>query len=236
MSGTTDLLPDKAKQKAKEPEGPGHSRPGTYITGFCGLGNHEGSKNLSPSGAVMRACNVGGRADAGRLGIIICNCSCHDMTREMEQMTGRQIPPIVINRTTPSLDRLLRESSIATGSAGTSGSVAPGRPSVVTASGARFVATPTGRAAKGQLEEQVRHAVSVQVSAAGEDMIAMLGLTPETLSKMIDKENPPSTGAVYSVLKRWEGHNLVELGEKPFRFVRFTDRGKRELFRAPRKA
>ena len=201
-------------------------------TGFCGIGNHEGTKNVSPSGAVMRSCNVGGRSDAGRVGIIVCVCECHNMTREMEQMTGREIPPLMINRTTPSLDRLLRESAVGPTPAGTGGSGDPGRPTVAVASGARFVATPTGRAAKGQLEEQVRHAVCVQVTAAGDDMIRLLGLSPDMLAKMIDKDSPPSTGAVYSVLKRWESQALVELGEKPFRFLAFTERGKRELYRA----
>lgn len=62
-------------------------------------------------------------------------------------------------------------------------------------------------------------------------MIAMLGLSPKTLAAMIDPENPPSTGAIYSVLKRWEGAAQVDMAESPVRFIRFTAKGKRDLFR-----
>lgn len=203
----------------------------TYISGFCGIGSHEGAKNLSPSGQVLKSCPQGGRFDGGRLGVMICTCTCHDVTRQMESLTGIQVPALEINRTTPSLDRLLREVNGAAG-----GGKAPGigvidGPSVTVASGARFAVTPTGRAARGQLEEQVRYAICVQVKAGGDEMIALLGLSPATLAAMIDKENPPSTGAIYSVLKRWESNGMVELAESPFRFIRFTERGKRELFR-----
>jgi hypothetical protein len=201
-------------------------------TGFCGIGNHEGSKNKTANGAVLRACVIGGRTDAGKVGIIVCICDCHDMAREMEAMSGVQIPPVLVNRTPPRLGSLLGLAPRTTGGTGTSGTGDVGRPSVVLPSGARFVATPTGRAAKGQLEEQVRHFVSVQVSAAGDEMIAMLGLQPGTIAKGINVDSPPSTGAVYSVLKRWEAAAMVELRDGPFAFVRFTERGKRELFRA----
>jgi hypothetical protein len=202
-----------------------------YVTGWCGSGNHENTKNLSSSGQVMRACPMGGRYDAGRLGEIICTCNCHESSRAMEDMSGIKLPATIINRQTPSLGRLLRAPGIGTGADGSAVSGDPSRSTVAVASGAVFVATPTGRAARGQLEEQVRHAISVQVKMAGEEMIAMLGLNPSTLAAMIDKDNPPSTGAIYSVLKRWEGQALVDLGQSPFRFLRFTDRGKRDLLR-----
>jgi hypothetical protein len=202
-----------------------------YVTGFCGIGNHEGSQNKSPSGAIMKACPLGGVILADRIGELVCTCECHDLSRQMESLTGIQLPRPIINRQTPSLDRLLRETAVGTGGAKAPGIGDPNRPTVAVASGARFAVTPTGRAARGQLEEQVRHVLCTQIKAAGVDMIAALGLTPSTISLAIDKENPPSTGAIYSVLKRWEGAVLVELAEGPFRFIKFTDRGTRELVR-----
>lgn len=202
-----------------------------YVSGFCGIGSHEGARNLSPSGVQLKSCSQGGRFEAEKLGTIVCTCSCHDVTRQMESMTGIQVPSPIINRIAPSLSRILRESTRSTdGAKGGVGRVIDG-PSVTVASGARFAVTPTGRAARGQLEEQVRYAVSSQVRAGGDDMIAMLGLSPGLIANLINKDNPPSTGAIYSVLKRWEGSALVELGESPFRFLRFTDKGKRDLFR-----
>jgi hypothetical protein len=156
------------------------------------------------------------------------------MTREMEEMTGVQFPPMLINQNPPIKGIYLHLPHGTTGDGGTSGSGDGGRPAVVLPSGARFASTPTGRAARGQLEEQVRHFICTQIHAAGEDMIKLLGLQPMTISKGISREDPPSTGAVYSVLKRWESANLVDLDENPFRFVGFTERGKRELYRAPR--
>lgn len=202
-----------------------------YISGFCAIGSHEGTSPLSPSGKQLKTCNLGGRADAGRAGMIICTCECHTMTREMEIMTGVEIPPAVINRQLISPGNLLgyRRDDAPTGKAPGGGDV--NTPSVVLESGARFAVTPTGRAARGQLEEQVRIAVCTQVKAAGEDMIASLGLTPQLLAGMISKDSPPSTGAIYSVLKRWEAQAYVTLGESPFRFIGFTDLGKRTLLR-----
>lgn len=211
----------------------------TYVTGFCGIGSHENAPLISPSGKPLRACPVGGRLEAtdGRgervLGEIICVCACHDMSRQMEELSGTKFPIFSSRRASPALSRL---GLLSPGANGTDGATAAGsvnveRPTVVVPSGARFAVTPTGRAARGQLEELVRHYVCQQVKAAGEDMIAMLGLTTQFLSLLIDKDSPPSTGAIHAVLKRWEGANYIDLAESPVRFVRFTERGKRELFR-----
>lgn len=203
----------------------------TYVTGFCGIGAHEAQTVKSESGAVLKSCPPGGRFSADRIGQILCMCECHDTTRELEELTKVQFPATIINRQTPALSRALHVPSGTTGSDGAPVSGQAGRPTVVVASGRTFVATPSGRAQRGQLEEQVRHACEQQVKFGGADMIALLGLRPETLALMIDRENPPSTGAIYSVLKRWERTAFVELAADPFRFVRFTPLGERNLVR-----
>jgi hypothetical protein len=209
-----------------------------YVTGFCGIGSHEGLKIKSPSGALLKTCPVGGRVEMygyndRHIGTAECTCECHDMSRQMEDMSGIKFPSRDSVKESSPLSGLgyLRAAGDGTNPDGSGRSVDPDAPSVVVASGARFAVTPTGRSARGQLEEQVRHVVSVQVKAAGEEMIAMLGLTPTMIGLAIDKENPPSSGAIYAVLKRWEGSAMVDLGEKPFRFLRFTDRGKRDLLK-----
>lgn len=213
--------------------------PSIYVTGFCGIGSHENSPLISPSGKTLRACPVGGRIE-GTNGMgrpigedILCTCLCHSTSREMETLTGVKFPAFSAGRTSPALSRLglLSAGGVGTNTGKATGSVDMERPTVAVASGARFAVTPTGRAARGQLEEQVRYHICRQVRQAGEDMIALLGLNPTMLAKMIDAEDPPSTGAIHAVLKRWDNACLVELGESPFRFIRFTDRGKRDLFR-----
>ena len=207
--------------------------PSVYRSGFCSLRSHENTKLFSPSGVALKACPVGGRFDMGREygGIAECTCECHQMSRQMEQLSGVKFPVLNPRREGAPLSKLglLSPGGVGTGHANGVGTVDPDRPTVVVASGARFAVTPTGRAARGQLEEQVRYAINTQIKAAGEDMIKILGLTPGVIATMIDKDDPPSTGAIYSVLKRWENNVFVELGESPFRFLCMTDRGKREL-------
>jgi hypothetical protein len=203
-----------------------------YVTGFCGVGAHEGVELKSPSGAVLRSCTMGGRYDANlKSGMIVCTCSCHDMSREMEQLTGQTLPPVLTNRTPPRLGSLLGLPGRSTGGLNEPGTDDMTTASVAVASGARFAVTPTGRAARGQLEEQVRYVIEERVKAAGHDLIALVGLTTGAIMLAIDRDNPPSSGAVYSVLKRWSGANLIDIAESPYRFLRYTDRGKRELFR-----
>jgi hypothetical protein len=151
----------------------------------------------------------------------------------MEEMSGIKFPARNSIRDSSPLSGLglLRTPGNGTDDAKAGGSVDDGRPTVVVASGAMFAVTPTGRAARGQLEEQVRHVVCTQVKAAGKEMIAILGLTPATIGIMIDREDPPSSGAIHAVLKRWEGQAMVDLGESPFRFIGFTQRGERDLLR-----
>lgn len=221
----------KAKPIARKEES-------SYQSGFCTIGSHEGTKPLSPSGLLLKTCPIGGRFEMIGLGDKMigeaeCTCSCHAMSRQMEDLSGIRFPTRNSIRDSSPLSGLglLRATSNATDDARAAGSDHDGRPTVTVASGATFAVTPSGRAARGQLEDQVRHVVTTQVKAAGAEMIAVLGLMPSTIGMMIDKDNPPSSGAIYAVLKRWEGHALVDLAESPFRFVRFTERGARDLLR-----
>jgi hypothetical protein len=222
--------PKMAMKKATEPS--------NYQSGFCGIGSHENSKAVSPSGKPLKTCPVGGRIDMitvgdRNLGEAVCECDCHTMSRKMEEMSGVKFPARNSIKDSSPLSTLglLRGHGAGTDGHKGPGTVDDGRPTVTVASGARFAETPTGRAARGQLEEQVRYAVCTQVKAAGHEMIAILGLTPKLIGDIINREDPPSSGAIYAVLKRWDSANLIDMAESPVRFVRFTDRGKRDLFK-----
>lgn len=209
--------------------------PSVYQSGFCSLGSHENTKPVSPSGKPLRTCPVGGKFAYPwkEGGDVACTCDCHAMTRQLEELTGVQFPAFDSRKTSSPLSGLALLDGALDGTDRLQQRLSPraDRPSVTTTSGVRFAATPTGRAARGQLEEEVRTVICAQVKAAGEDMIAMLGLTPDTISQAISRDDPPSTGAVYAILKRWDGRVQVELAERPFRFIKFTDKGKRDLFR-----
>jgi hypothetical protein len=221
----------KAKPIAKKEES-------SYQSGFCTVGSHENTQNKGPSGAILKACPVAGRFEMfgynqRMIGVAECTCFCHVMSRQMEELSGVKFPVRSSIRDGSALSGLglLGTTSPYTNTGKAAVSDEASRPTVAVASGATFVATPSGRAARGQLEEQVRHVISVQVNAGGSEMIAMLGLMPSTLGLMIDADDPPSSGAIYAVLKRWEKQALVDLAESPFRFVRFTERGTRDLLR-----
>lgn len=100
-------------------------------------------------------------------------------------------------------------------------SLAPG---VVPATMARpFVPTPSGRAARGQLEYQVKEAC---------DWWAVLTstqpCTPSWISEQIHLKEDikhPSHGAINSVLERWVALGFAVVDKKPTRFMRYTEEG-----------
>lgn len=57
--------------------------PSVYVSGFCTIGNCEGTEHKSPSGKEMKACpgaiNFMGNP-------IICTHECHMLSRELENM------------------------------------------------------------------------------------------------------------------------------------------------------
>lgn len=86
-----------------------------------------------------------------------------------------------------------------------------------------FAPTPSGRAARGELESQVYEVV-------GEWMIQPEGLcTPQFVSDEIARVQhvaPPSTGAISAVFDRWVAYGYAVTAKKPVRLVGLTDEGK----------
>jgi hypothetical protein len=94
-----------------------------------------------------------------------------------------------------------------------------------------FAPTASGRAARGELEERVRMVIK-GMYAAGDQGIAIVqtfGMQPSTIGSAINAEKPPSDGAIYSILDKWEKSGLAILERKPFRLVGLTDRGRKDL-------
>lgn len=86
-----------------------------------------------------------------------------------------------------------------------------------------FEPTPTGRAARGELEDKVRLAI---IKVYGFE-----GLTPDTIAVLVNKDDPPSVGAIHAILTRWEEKGLAIIARKPMRFVEFSELGRAHLMR-----
>lgn len=188
-----------------------------YQTGFCSSGFCFGTKKYSPSGVLHKTCQwkyeYRGKA-------IVCQCSCHaefqemlDMITQMAAENGGdaawamptipelQKPPVVIDDRPRPTPLTLRPLDLP------------------------FQPTPTGRAARGELEENVRRVVKTLHLNFPE------GMTTDNIGAMIDRQNPPSTGAVHAVITRWESQGFCTTERRPFRIVSITERGERVILR-----
>lgn len=192
-------------------------------TGFCSDGRHEGLKIKSYTGSPMPTCTFWRT----------CGCDCHlaydkmfamsNMERQAVDNSGYSVdrggfaPLEIIVHETPSP---LSNAPVASDGP-VYQSPAPGvLPAVLARS---FAPTPTGRAARGELEYDVKQAVDTFI-IENEDGFC----TPAWISTEIGKTKgfaPPSTGAVTAVLERWQIYGFALLGKKPTRFVMYTEEG-----------
>lgn len=207
------------------------------VSGFCDTGSHEGTARLSPGGSLLVPCKQTYHVHSGhKILTFVCTCDCHKDFNEIRQMMAMM--KATHDGNDAILDAPILQEIPAPTVGGTSGvtpvtaTPAPFAPVVGTSLRPTIPAkpvektfdpTPTGRAARGQLEEKVRIVVAqLHELAAGM-------LTPKMIAGRINKDSPPSQGAVHAVLIRWEQRGLVELAKNPFRFEKFTDLGKRQL-------
>lgn len=187
-----------------------------YVTGHCSVGNCYKTNNLSNDGKrMLPSCQW---KYEYRDKLIVCTHSCHTEYAEMiELIRGMQSDD---GTPLPLPDRLREAANYVARIDDRPGRLAA--PIVPIPAGPReFTPTPSGRAAKGELEENVRKAI-----------ISVLGfpeITPNTLAFLIDPEDPPSVGAIHAVFRRWESKGLCTVHDKPFRFGEFTELGNQIL-------
>lgn len=198
-----------------------------YMSGFCGIGSHEGTRPKSPSGVPMKTCNpvltyMGKTWN--------CGCRCHSDLDKMFEMTGMERTlqenpeyiPAKITAWMPSPEERLA-SSIAASPVPTRIIESPA-PALAPATVARdYTPTASGRAGRGQLELWVKLACDEWLLEMPEDRC-----TPGWLSRKIaamQGVGEPSQGAIDSVLKRWVGFGFATMGSKPTRFTGYTVEG-----------
>lgn len=224
--------------------------PSQYITGFCATGQHEKTTLLSPKGLKLRPCQGTylvhvGASIFGTVREIVCTCDCHKAFREIAEMLALMDNMHGFGGSVADVG--LKENPTPTVMAPAAvlpapGIVAPLAP-VMAAPDAtpteqpaqllpfqrvalkEFKPTPTGRAARGQLEDQIRQVVKKYHE------LASGMLTPEMIGRFINKEKPPSNGAIHACLTRWSERGWVTVERKPFRLGVITEGGKPHILK-----
>lgn len=187
-----------------------------YKTGFCGNGFCEGTRPKSPSGLPMKVC----------VAIEICNCDCHSKITKMYQITGTdrviQQNPDYVPYVGPDLSWIQDERIPPAPFVPPQ----PFTPRTVEEGVAANVATGDGprpdrhNRLRGWLENEVKDICDrYMVGEISES------LTPKAVGLWIDKENPPSAGAVGAVFERWSKMGFAQINKHPVRFVSYTVKG-----------
>lgn len=198
------------------------------VTGFCDSGWHEGTKATDWRGRPAGTCKF----------FQTCPCECHNEIGKLFELTGTErilvdssgyVPDLGgfvmpdVGMDDPSFIRA--DSDPASGLQEARDSTASGLESVAgTPAPARFAPTPTGRAARGQLEWWVHEQVRIW-TVEGYDFAC----TPVWISKEIGRDqgiDPPSVGAISAVFERWSNLGFAIIEKKPTRFAGLTEDGK----------
>lgn len=195
-----------------------------YKTGFCQNGNCEGTAKRTVSGKPFATCKWWKR----------CPCDCHKTYDTMFSMSDMERQVVDNSGYSPDLGEFkmptLEERIAAIAS---SMALSPTRPVVIESPAPEtvpvtlartFAPTRSGRAARGELAQWVKTEVDIWV-------VDQPGYkcTPAYVAEAIAKTQgfgkPPSVGAVDAVFKRWERIGFAEIGRKPTRFLKYTDKG-----------
>jgi hypothetical protein len=193
---------------------------GGYRTGHCIAGNHFGTKNLSPGGALLPSCNSGGT----------CKCRCHPEVQDEEMLAfiastlGDEA--VAALPTAPALNgptvpiTLPEAVPVLVMPADADVPTAPGLPP----NHADDIPEQleSGRRARGSLDFEVKTACDKYLTVYG---TGTNGLTPQVCAKMIDADSPPSSGAVDAVWRRWVSLGFAVMGSKPVHFAGYTAEG-----------
>lgn len=186
-----------------------------HLTGFCGVGQHEGTKPRGHNGKPLKVCEFWQ----------VCTCDCHKQITAMFEMSGRERVPVPNPEYVPyQRDFWMPSDDPDFGLPEAHPDVAEGGQLVVT--DRQVQVTEGGRTRKGDLEYAVqRVCLDWNVEKAEYCTVKYISETVfANESAALDK--PPSLGAVAAVLSRWEKYGYALLGTKPVRFVMLTPQGR----------
>lgn len=191
-----------------------------YRTGFCGQGQCEGTKARNYRGQPLSTCKA----------IYNCPCECHDELSKLFKLTGEERQVVDVSGYVPDFGGFVMPDvgplTVSSNNDGTPAptiieSPAPGR--VPTRIAKPFDPTPSGRAARGELESWVEEFCDIWLVEQDVEHC-----TPTYLSEEIGRSKgitPPSVGAIDAVFKRWVQLGFAVTGRKPTRFIEYTEEG-----------
>lgn len=193
-------------------------------SGFCSIGHHEGGRYPGPSGKLNKTCTM----------IDSCTCdepNCHLFFNKLFNDSGMERVAVDNSGYEPGhLGFVLPEPEIVAAPSVLSTVGVPDTPDALESVAPGLVPprkrhaydpTQSGRAARGQLEDQVNEVCSTWVVEQ-----IKLPCTPVYISEEIARKEgikAPSTGAIAAVFDRWERIGYAVIGKKPTRFLQYTE-------------
>lgn len=211
-----------------------------YKSGWCENKQCEGTKPVNWRGTPMRICHLWEKCPCECHALITQMCEMADMERILPEQSAEYLAYMREQRAgligPAELD--LFDSPVLSSDDGTPAHPDTSDPTTVPARDAEghvstleylapgpvFTATPTGRRARGQLEEDVREVCE----EFARDVYEWEHCTPKNVAERIAKKyaiEPPSTGAINAVWDRWEKLGFAKQDKKPSRFVSFVTDG-----------
>lgn len=208
--------------------------PSRLLTGMCAAGWHEGTKPKDWKGVPVQVCVRWQN----------CPCECHskitkmyedaDMAREIITNPDYVKPERTWYMPVYGIDYGL-STTLVVPVTDTPDDTEDGTPAQPATRIRTFDPTPSGRAAKGELEAYV-------LEVTNEWLIDHDELcTPKFVSDEIARVqhiDPPSVGAIGAVFDRWVTYGYANISRKPVQFLGLTDQGKAkglDLLKAERK-
>ena len=195
-----------------------------YLTGFCANGQCEGTRPKNFQGTPLSVCPMWDT----------CPCKCHFDLDKMFEMVNRtpdrpiknpeynppknqfwmpgdddDLPPVDVPLPVPGMD------------APSDHERRPMTPPRAPA-GPIFSPTPTGRKARGQLEQEVLEVCADFMRDVFDWEYCLPKLVAEEIGKRATAETP-STGAINACWDRWEKMGIAVQAKKPSRLVKWAD-------------
>lgn len=196
---------------------------GKYISGFCSTGLHEGIVAKNVNDKRLPTCQLWKD----------CSCKCHDTYSEMFALAEMDRMAVDNSGYVPERADFympsLEELALARISSSPDRTTPPALleselPDQIPATNAReWTPTPTGRAARGELEYQIKWACDVWMVDRDPEFCTPKHVSEEIASKFGIR--PPSVGAIDAAWNRWVLIGFAIKGTKPTRFLGYTEEG-----------
>lgn len=191
----------------------------SFISGLCENGLHEGESPKSASGQPLMVCTSWAKDSWGAM----CKCECH--VRITNMFAEANLPRIPMQNPAYRVENKYvmpsAEERIKLHAEARQQKIKQESLPLSVKKLAMFDDTPSGKRARGQLEDEVL----LVCSQFSRGELPVETLTTAIIASLIDEANPPSVGAIGAVFDRWEKIGFAHCPKKPVRFESFTMEG-----------